>query len=326
VTPERSPRPTEGSIVSRTTARHRKPSHRSCRHPGAAAQRRKPSPIASAVHNKPVRVAAAAVAGSALMVAAWPAATHWMAESRHPAGVDQADALGLATAGARQSPASPAGHGPTQQQPPAAPGVYASQQPKIVSVAVASRPGRHRKPSQAGQAQPGQAPASSGYLNPLRGVSGLVPERVDMGVDFGGAGPVYGLGDAVITNATADNGGWPGGGWITYQLTDGPDAGLVVYVAEDVTPTVQAGQHVTSSTVIATMYNGADGIETGWAMQDGASAESETPQAGGIGGAGPFPTMVGLSFEGLLRSLGVPAASNASESGYGLLPANYPAD
>ena len=77
-------------------------------------------------------------------------------------------------------------------------GAYASQEPEIVNIAVASRPGRHRKPSQTGP----QAPVLSGYLNPLRGVSGLVPERVDMGVDFGGAGPVYAIGDGIITNAT----------------------------------------------------------------------------------------------------------------------------
>jgi hypothetical protein len=306
--------------VSRTTARHRKPSRRPATRPGVDSQHRKPSLATSALQNKPIRAAAAAVAGSALLVSAWPAAAHWMAQAPHAAGVERADALGLATAGSHRSP--------THRKPAASLGVYASQQPEIVSIAVASRPGRHRKPSPAGrqQAPAGQqAAASPGYLNPLRGVSGLVPERVDMGVDFGGAGPVYALGDAVITNATADNGGWPGGGWITYQLTDGPDAGLMVYVAEDVTPTVQVGQHVTSSTVIATMYDGGDGIETGWAMQSGASAESEMPEAGAIGGAGPFPTMIGLSFEGLLQSLGVPAAPNASESGYGLLPANYPA-
>jgi hypothetical protein len=41
-------------------------------------------------------------------------------------------------------------------------------------------------------------------------------------------------------------------------------------------------------------------------MPDGASAESEPSEAGGIGGSGPFPTMVGNSFENLLRGLGYP--------------------
>ena len=86
----------------------------------------------------------------------------------------------------------------------------------------------------------------------------------------------------------------------------------MVYVAEDVTPTVQVGQHVSPATVIANMFDGGDGIETGWAQATGLSAESQLPEAGGIGGGGPFPTMVGLSFDGLLQSLGVPPRPTAT--------------
>lgn len=182
-------------------------------------------------------------------------------------------------------------------------GAKAAQQPEVVSVGVAVVPG---------------------YQNPLRGVSGLNPERIDMGVDFGGSGPVYALGNAVITNATGNGAGWPGGGWITYRLTDGPDAGLTVYLAEDVTPAVQVGQHVSSFTVIANMFAGSDGIETGWAQQSGLSAESQLPEAGSVGGNGPFPTRIGLNFEELLQSVGVPAAPNRDQYPYGLLPASYP--
>jgi murein DD-endopeptidase MepM/ murein hydrolase activator NlpD len=180
--------------------------------------------------------------------------------------------------------------------------------------------------------QPASAPAYSPilpvYLNPLRAISDLVPQRVDMGVDFAGSGPVYAIGTGIVTNAEADNGGWPGGGWITYQLTSGPAAGLVVYVAEDVTPTVQVGDQVTSSTVVAQMYNGAEGIETGWATPDSSTAESQLAVAGGVGGDGPFPTDVGLSFDALLVALGVPAAPNDIPvlSGYGLLPSTIPAE
>jgi murein DD-endopeptidase MepM/ murein hydrolase activator NlpD len=227
---------------------------------------------------------------------------HWLT-LHHSAALNQADVLGLPSAGANQDllsqrPATP------RAQLRAEPPTHVTQQPKIVSVAV-SRPGRPY------------------YVNPLRSVSGLVPERIDEGVDFGGTGPVYALGDAIVTNA-GENAGWPGGGWITYQLTDGPDQGLMVYLAEDVTPTVQTGQHVTPSTVIANMFNGGDGIETGWAQPTGVSAESELPEAGGIGGGGPFPTRVGLNFDQLLVLLGVPAAPNAGQIAYGLLPANYP--
>jgi murein DD-endopeptidase MepM/ murein hydrolase activator NlpD len=163
------------------------------------------------------------------------------------------------------------------------------------------------------------------YRNPLRGVSGLVPERIDDGVDFAGIGPVYALGDAVVTNATGTDLGWPGGGWITYRLTGGPASGLVVYVAEDITPAVTVGQRVSPSTVIGTMFDGSDGIETGWAQPTGLSAESELPQAGGIAGLGPFPTRIGVNFDELLQLLGVPAAPNRTQLAHGLLPAGYPA-
>ena len=116
------------------------------------------------------------------------------------------------------------------------------------------------------------------YENPLREISGLVPERVDMGVDFAGTGPVYAIGSGVVIQAKACCSGWPGGGWITYQLTDGPAVGEVVYFAEDVTPSVQPGQIVTPGTVIGHMYNGGSGIETGWAMLDSGSAESQLPE------------------------------------------------
>jgi hypothetical protein len=201
----------------------------------------------------------------------------------------------------------------------------ASARPHVPAV----KPAAPRRPPAAAVPAPAPAPSAPPapvYLNPLRSVSGLVPERIDMGVDFGGAGPVYALGNAVITTATGASAGWPGGGWITYRLTGGPAAGLSVYVAEDVTPAVQVGQVVSSSAVIANMYNGGDGIETGWAMPDGASAESQLPVAGGISGAGPFPTRVGLSFDVLLQGLGVPAAANFGQLPYGLLPAGYPAD
>jgi hypothetical protein len=181
-------------------------------------------------------------------------------------------------------------------------GLQARLQPEVVSMGVAIAPI---------------------YLNPLRSVSGLVPERIDQGVDFSGSGPIYALGDGIITNATAYSPGW-GGGWITYVLTDGPDAGLIVYLAEDVTPAVQVGQHVTPSTVIGDMFEGGDGIETGWAQPSGLTAESQAPEAGAISGAGPFPTTIGLNFDELLISLGVTAAPNRYQSPSGLLPANYP--
>ena len=312
--------------MSSRSAKHRKQkqtsrSHRSARH-------KKPSPITNALQSHPTR-AAAAVTGAVLIAAGAPAATHWAG-----VGVGQAAVLSRSTGtglGIRLSPASDGT--PVASHP--APARTAS--------------GHHRDHDRSGRPTPtsGDSPSGGGapptpspspsrrhrhhkhaepavYQDPLRSITGLAPERIDQGVDFAGSGPIYALGDAVITNASSTNYGWPGGGWITYRLTDGPAAGLTVYVAEGVTPTVSVGQAVTSDTVIANMFGG--GIETGWAMASGFTAESQLPEAGAISGAGPFPTQVGLNFEELLQTLGVPAAYNRNDYPYGLLPSGYPTD
>src|SRR5260370_40591368 len=108
-------------MVSCRLARHRKRPRLSATRPGAASRHRTLSVIVSALRNKPARVAAAAVAGSALLVFAWPAATHWMARAPSLAWVDQADALGLQLA--------------------ASLGAQARQQPEIVSLGIAVGPG-----------------------------------------------------------------------------------------------------------------------------------------------------------------------------------------
>ena len=328
--PSRLPAAQSRPSAPAARAGHRKPQRAVSEpvQPAAAARHRKPS----ALQGKPAK-ATAVTALAVSAAAASAAATKWSAgTSGHPAAARasamSAPSAKLGAADGRQG----AGAGPAGPSAVAA----ADQQPALIyhprirpNSPQPPRPkGRHHRPAAAVASPPASSPprvSSNPYSNPLRAVTGLIPERVDMGVDFGGSGPVYPLGDAVITNATGSSSGWPGGGWITYRLTDGPDAGLMVYVAEDVRPTVAAGEVVTPSTVIATVYDGGTGIETGWAMPDGASAESQLPQAGGIGGSGPFPTMVGLSFENLLRSLGAPAAPNADGSGYGALPPGYPA-
>jgi hypothetical protein len=223
------------------------------------------------------------------MISAGLGAVHWMTRAHQPAALNQADVLGLPPAGthqdlANQRPAAPRAHvtHSPRAQATDSPRAQATQEPKIVSMAV-SRPGRPY------------------YVNPLRSVGGLVPERIDEGVDFGGAGPVYALGDAIVTNA-GENAGWPGGGWITYRLTDGPDAGLMVYLAEDVTPTVQTGQHVTPSTVIQHVQRRRRHRDRMGAANRRVRPESKLAEAGGIGGGGPFPQV--RTLDELLQLLG----------------------
>jgi len=301
--------------VSSTSAKHRK-SKRPAARQSAPARHRKPSPVVGALQNHPGK-AAAAVTGAVIIAAAVPVATHWAGD----VGVGQAAVLSHGhdgkLSGGSQSPSvhDHKANGAAASRPSASQSADAGGPSNSPTPTPSPPHARHR-----------HEPARAVYENPLRDISGLIPERIDQGVDFGGAGPIYALGDAVITNATATNYGWPDGGWITYQLTDGPARGLMVFVAEDVRPAVSAGQHVTSRTVIADMYDGGAGIETGWAMASGLTAESQLAEAGGISGAGPFPTYVGLNFEELLQATGVPAANNRNDSPSGLLPSQYPAD
>jgi hypothetical protein len=306
----------------------------------APARHRKPSIARSAFRRRSVWVAVAiAVAAAAGLVvgeqAHWPDLANQPAAlgratghaTSHATGYATSHATGYATSHA-SAPRGPraSGHSVavTRDRAPAA-----SKSPSIDS-------GDHdthgSRTGADGDRQPvrRQAVRRSGlgilaeYGNPLRAIAGLLPERIDMGVDFGGSGKIYAIGKGVVVTAMTGDSGWPGGGWMSYRLTAGPAAGQMVFVAEDITPAVTVGQVVTSDTVIANMFSGSAGIETGWAQSNGASPESQAPEAGAIWGQGPFPTAIGMNFEQLLQALGVPAANNRDQSTFGTLPAGYP--
>ena len=162
-------------------------------------------------------------------------------------------------------------------------------------------------------------PSPGSYANPLRSVNGLNPERIDQGVDYSGYGPVYAVGDGTVISTT--NGGWPGGTFIAYKLTDGPAAGLVAFVAEDLEPTVSVGQTVTAATVVGTMYEGPDGIETGWAdpSGDGVTMARDYGQFNGNNS-----TAFGANFSQMLASLGAPPGVLENNPPTGSLPPNWP--
>ncbi len=146
-----------------------------------------------------------------------------------------------------------------------------------------------------------------------------------MGVDFAGAGPVYALGDAVITNAQGDSAGWPGGGWITYRMTSGPASGLSVFLAEDVRPTVQVGDQVTvfDRDREHVRQRRRHRVRLGAGQRQSPPNRSCLRRAGSAA-AGRFPTFVGLNFDDLLIALGAPVAYNHGDAPHGLLPAGYP--
>ena len=192
-------------------------------------------------------------------------------------------------------------------------------QPAVQPVAQAA-PQPTPQPAVQAQTTPTAAvrPGPGGYVNPLRAVAGLSPERIDQGVDYSGYGPIYAIGDGVVLNTV--NTGWPGGTFITYRLTDGPAAGLVVYAAEDIQPSVQVGEQVSPTTVLGTVYEGPDGIETGWADSTGNGA-TMAYVAGQFSGANA--TAYGANFSQLLAALGAPpGVPNGTPAGS--LPSNWP--
>lgn len=163
--------------------------------------------------------------------------------------------------------------------------------------------------------RPHDTTSVGGYENPFRSVRHLVPERIDMGVDYNGSGPVYALGDGVIT---AVNYSWAGGvgavgpgTWIVWRATKGPLSGHHVYLAENVTPKVRQGQHVTASTVIAEMTGLGAGIETGFAAdapegEFGWTLAAQHAQQSTGGDPGAWSTAAGAAYSAILRHLGCP--------------------
>jgi hypothetical protein len=157
------------------------------------------------------------------------------------------------------------------------------------------------------------------YANPLRAIRGLTPERIDMGVDYSGYGPIYAIGDGIVLTTTVP--GWPGGTMIVYQLTDGPANGLVVYAAEDIAPTVHVGDTVTANSVLGLMYLGPDGIETGWGDPAviGNTLAGDTRQFDGAN-----TTAFGANFSEFLQWLGAPPGIPQNSPPTGILPRNWP--
>jgi murein DD-endopeptidase MepM/ murein hydrolase activator NlpD len=166
---------------------------------------------------------------------------------------------------------------------------------------------------------PNVTPSPGTYTNPLRAVSALSSERIDQGVDYSGFGPIYAIGNGVVLSTV--NGGWPGGTFIAYRLTDGPAAGLVVYAAEDIQPSVQVGATVTANTVLGQVYAGPTGIETGWADP---SADGDTMARTYQQYSGGNSTAFGFNFSQLLQSTGAPGGVLETNPPTGLLPPSWP--
>ncbi len=161
-----------------------------------------------------------------------------------------------------------------------------------------------------------QTTVNNPYQNPFRSITNLVSQRIDQGVDYDGTGPIYAIGDGTV------NGIYPN--WylneplVAYTLSNGPAAGKVVYVAECITPSVQKGETVTPNTVIATMINCGNGIETGWANPN------LLPTSMAYSCWDQVSSNFGVNFSQLLQSLGAKPGIPQEANPPCTLPSGWP--
>ncbi|HZU59404.1 MAG TPA: hypothetical protein VE983_00460 [Solirubrobacteraceae bacterium] len=143
------------------------------------------------------------------------------------------------------------------------------------------------------------ARAASPYQNPFAGDSYLVG-RTDMGVDvcLRPGEPIRAIGDGVVTGIMHN--WYAGQPYIWYELTDGPDAGRYVYVAEEIHHLARVGQHLRAGQPVAQFAKSGTCIETGWAASDGWTEAQVT-----TGYHDGQVTKAGVSFARFLISLGV---------------------
>ena len=167
-----------------------------------------------------------------------------------------------------------------------------------------------------------KAPQNQRYCNPYRAVTGLRAERIDQGVDYGGAGPIYALGPGTIDlYENRNDTGWPGGTFASYKVTAGPAAGRVIYLAEniDLDPTLKAGSFVYGGTVVGALVNASPDSESGWGV---AGAGYTAEHACYVEGC---DTALGDNFNQLLGCLhatpGLPGSGGCCS-----LPSGWPTD
>ncbi len=142
------------------------------------------------------------------------------------------------------------------------------------------------------------------YCNPYRAVTSLAPERIDQGVDYGGAGPIYAMGPGTIdVYKNRTDTGWPGGTFVSYKISAGPALGKVIFLAEniDLDSNLHSGSVVYNGTILGTLVNASPNSESGWGISGaGYTAEHSCYTEG-------CETALGANFNDLLVCLKAPS-------------------
>jgi murein DD-endopeptidase MepM/ murein hydrolase activator NlpD len=142
----------------------------------------------------------------------------------------------------------------------------------------------------------GNTPAAAGYVHPLP--TGFTQGRTDQGVDFSASpgDPIKAIGNGKVLGVESN--WYQGQPFVYYELTDGPQKGNVVYVAEQIAPSVRPGQAVRAGQQIGTYAKSGTGIETGWATKTGQTRAMATS-----GYTEGQQTNAGKEFAAFLRGL-----------------------
>ena len=162
-----------------------------------------------------------------------------------------------------------------------------------------------------------------GYANPIAHLTNIVPERIDMGVDYSGTGAIDAIGAGTIVGTAPS--GWPGTAFILEHLTSGAYAGKWFYEAECITPTVNAGAIVQAGQQVGLVTACGSGIEIGWGTaQMGETLAASLNQQNPNGDPGGWSSAAGASASTLLKSLGAPPGVMQAGGPRGQMPPNYP--
>jgi hypothetical protein len=147
----------------------------------------------------------------------------------------------------------------------------------------------------------------AGYTNPFEQATGIAWERTDEGVDAAmqPGSPLVAFAPSKVMALVPFYAGQPA---IVLEITAGPLAGAWWYLAEEVIPTVIAGQSVAAGQTIATYAPAGTGIEIGWWTPNGGYPLAHAVYAEGNA------TPAGADFRDLLQALGANPGTGAGRS------------
>lgn len=144
---------------------------------------------------------------------------------------------------------------------------------------------------------------AAAYVNPFKDAT-VTAERIDQGVDYAlrPGDPIEAIGAGKVIGVSPN--WYAGQPYLEYQLTGGPLKGDYIFAAEQIRPTVKAGDTLNAGDVIGRYAPTGTRLEMGFGSP--VLGESYAKQAGGGYVEGQL-TAAGQAFSDFLSALGAPA-------------------